>query len=334
MESKFFHDPFLFCSNNNMKSYDVFNGDADGICALHQLRLAHPADSILITGVKRDIRLLRKIEDVSDSSITVLDVSLESNREPLNRLLAQKNQLTYIDHHYSGDLPDSPLFTSFIDTAPHLCTSLIVDSTLEGRYRKWAVCGAFGDNLHDSAFLAAQSLSLGEQEISDLRELGELLNYNGYGDTINDLHLPPDTLYRSLREYTDPSDYLSSDTITQLRDGFNNDLALARQQTVLDAGQKNRVYHFPNQPWAKRIVGIFSNLKARQQPDIAHAILIDNDDFTLRISVRAPLNRPKEADTLCRQFPTGGGRSGAAGINNLPADMKEKFIAAFYQLFS
>ncbi|HZV66950.1 MAG TPA: hypothetical protein VFG03_18780, partial [Telluria sp.] len=41
--------------------YDVFNGDADGICALHQLRLAQPAETRLITGVKRDIALLDRL---------------------------------------------------------------------------------------------------------------------------------------------------------------------------------------------------------------------------------------------------------------------------------
>ncbi|GHD53921.1 hypothetical protein SAMN05216429_101155 [Marinobacter persicus] len=33
-----------------MPTYDVFNGDADGICALIQLRLAEPAETTLITG--------------------------------------------------------------------------------------------------------------------------------------------------------------------------------------------------------------------------------------------------------------------------------------------
>ena len=33
-----------------MKFYDVFNGDADGLCALHQLRLAEPRDAVLVTG--------------------------------------------------------------------------------------------------------------------------------------------------------------------------------------------------------------------------------------------------------------------------------------------
>jgi len=29
--------------------YDVFNGDADGLCASHQLRLAKPAETELVT---------------------------------------------------------------------------------------------------------------------------------------------------------------------------------------------------------------------------------------------------------------------------------------------
>ena len=32
---------------------DVFNGDADGICALIQLRLVSPMAAHLVTGVKR-----------------------------------------------------------------------------------------------------------------------------------------------------------------------------------------------------------------------------------------------------------------------------------------
>nr|MCS5525096.1 acetyltransferase [Candidatus Poseidoniia archaeon] len=35
-----------------MTHYDVFNGDADGICALQQLRLARSRTSTLVTGVK------------------------------------------------------------------------------------------------------------------------------------------------------------------------------------------------------------------------------------------------------------------------------------------
>ena len=44
-----------------MQRIDVFNGDADGICALHQLRLAEPAESVLVTGPKRDIALVERV---------------------------------------------------------------------------------------------------------------------------------------------------------------------------------------------------------------------------------------------------------------------------------
>lgn len=318
-----------------MTHYDVFNGDADGICALHQLRLNDPQPaSHLITGVKRDIKLLAKLESVTDSTITVLDISLDRNREDLNRLITTNNKITYIDHHFSGDLPKSPLFIGHINPAHNICTSLIVDDLLDGRYRKWAICGAFGDNLHSSAHKTADTLSLPKETINNLRELGELLNYNGYGDTVSDLHFPPDVLFRSLKDFSNPLDFFSSPTVKQLREGFKQDLAFALEQNVIDKTQKNKVFHFPNHPWAKRIVGVFSNLKARENPEIAHAIMIDNNDSTLRISIRAPLNNPKDADTLCRKFPTGGGRSGAAGVNNLPPEMTDDFLTAFYTIFS
>ena len=52
-----------------MSDYDVFNGDADGICALTQLRLAEPRPTAtLVTGVKRDIDLLQKAGEGRRSS--------------------------------------------------------------------------------------------------------------------------------------------------------------------------------------------------------------------------------------------------------------------------
>ena len=44
------------------------------------------------------------------------------------------------------------------------------------------------------------------------------------------------------------------------------------------------------------------------------------------VSVRAPLARPTGADALCRQFPTGGGRTSAAGVDRLPAQMLDDFV--------
>ena len=68
-------------------NYDLFNGDADGICALLQLRLAQPRESTLVTGVKRDINLLAKIEAAAGDQVVVLDVSMDKNKEALQRSL-------------------------------------------------------------------------------------------------------------------------------------------------------------------------------------------------------------------------------------------------------
>ena len=57
-----------------MTDYDVFNGDADGICALVQLRLVEPRNSQLVTGVKRDISLLKQVNAEQGDSITVLEL--------------------------------------------------------------------------------------------------------------------------------------------------------------------------------------------------------------------------------------------------------------------
>ena len=131
--------------------YDLFNGDADGICSLHQLRLAEPApEATLITGVKRDIGLLERIRDIKNSMVTVLDISMHVNREPLQRLLDNNNEILYIDHHFAGEIPESPQLTAHIEPEADRCTSLIVDTLLNGKYRPWAVCAAFGDNLHAS----------------------------------------------------------------------------------------------------------------------------------------------------------------------------------------
>ena len=52
-----------------------------------------------------------------------------------------------------------------------------------------------------------------------------------------------------------------------------------------------------------------------------------------RVSVRAPYHRKEGADDLCRQFPSGGGRKAAAGINALAQDALDQFIDQFNQQF-
>ncbi len=67
-----------------MAYFDVFNGDADGICALLQLRQHTPRSATLVTGVKRDIGLLNRVAAASGDLVTVLDVAVEKNRSALD----------------------------------------------------------------------------------------------------------------------------------------------------------------------------------------------------------------------------------------------------------
>ncbi len=320
-----------------MTKYDVFNGDADGICALHQLRLADPQpEARLITGVKRDIKLLGRLTEVkSDDEITVLDISMSSNMADLKKILAQGCRVFYADHHFSGEIPADSNLTAHIDPAPEVCTSLIIDKLLAGGYRAWAVTAAFGDNLHDAAHKAAGDLNLSAEKLAVLRELGELLNYNGYGATIADLHFPPAELFAALQPFADPFNfYNESPQLARLRQGFHDDMENARSQKAIAENKAGRIFSFPAEAWSKRAAGVFSNEKAREKPDMAHALLVDNGDDTFMVSVRAPLNRKEGADKLCLAFPTGGGRQAAAGINALPAYSIDQFIAKFIEIFT
>jgi len=101
-----------------MSYYDVFNGDADGICALHQLRLEEPRDAVLVTGAKRDIALLQRVDAKAGDAVTVLDVSVESNRDALIALLARGVAVQYFDHHFPGELPKHRQFSATIDENP------------------------------------------------------------------------------------------------------------------------------------------------------------------------------------------------------------------------
>lgn len=318
-----------------MQYYDVFNGDADGICALHQLRMAEPRQSILITGVKRDIKLLDKIKNVNEAVITVFDVSLDTNRSALEKLLNQGCKVTYIDHHFAGEIPRSANLETHIDADPEICTSLIVDILLKGRFRAWAVAAAFGDNQHASAKKAAASLSLTEKEVGSLRELGELLNYNGYGATVEDLHIAPDKLYKALHPYEDPLIFFNeSSVLGRLRSGYKDDMDKGMQFAPVKQSKAGRIFRFPHEPWARRVAGVFINQRARERADLAHALLIDLGNGAYMVSVRAPFNRKQGADELCRMFPTGGGRAAGAGINSLPGEKIDTFFDNFDRIFS
>jgi hypothetical protein len=319
-----------------MRYVDVFNGDADGICALLQLQLDSPRDGELVTGVKRDIDLLRLVDAGAGDRVTVLDVAMEKNRADLDRLLAAGASVFYVDHHFPGDIPEHAQLHAIINTAPEVCTSLLVNGHLKGAHARWAVVGAFGDNQAESARRVAAQIGLDAAALAAVENLGNYINYNGYGPSIEDLHFPPAELFRRLRPYPDPLAFIADDreTFGRLEQGFRGDMAMAAALEPMHQSANAAVFLLPDEPWARRVSGVYSNDLVNLHPARAHAVLTEIGGGDLLVSVRAPLANRTGADEICRQFPTGGGRKAAAGINRLPRGDLARFIDVFCSFYA
>lgn len=314
-------------------TFDVFNGDADGICALHQLRLASPQDSVLISGVKRDISLLKKVDFSTAQQVTVLDISLGKNREALDNLLAKGVSVFYADHHHPHDIPSHPLLTTHIHTNSNTCTSLIIDQLLIGKYRQWALVGAYGDNLTTVADALAKKSHLNQNERTQLMRFGIYLNYNSYGASVADLLFSPRDIYTLLSSYPSPFSFLleHAGIYEKLEHNYLADSEKAAAITACSMQQGSRVFMLPDAPWARRISGVYSNQLANQDASLANAVITAAGEDNYVVSIRSPLNNRTGADELAHLFATGGGRKAAAGINALPAKQLAHFIASFHQ---
>ena len=168
------------------------------------------------------------------------------------------------------------------------------------------------------------------------QRLGTCINYNGYGATIEDLHFPPAELFAKVRPFASPIEFIETDPATfgKLENGYHHDMAAAGAIEPRHVVAHAAVFVLPDEAWARRVSGVYSNDLANGSPARAHAVLTERQDGTYLVSVRAPLERKTGADGLCRQFPTGGGRAAAAGINALPADMLDDFVERFAAAFT
>ncbi len=167
-----------------------------------------------------------------------------------------------------------------------------------------------------------------------LRDLGIYMNYNGYGGSLEDLHFTPQDLYQRIRPFGDPLEFINADsTFRQLAEGYAEDMALAADLTAELETDSHALYVYPAQPWARRVGGVKANMLAQAAPDRGHALLTRLPEGGFVVSVRAPLSNREGADELCRQFPTGGGRKAAAGINRLPDEQYDVFAEAFQKAF-
>jgi hypothetical protein len=286
---------------------------------------------VLVSGPKRDIALVARVDATAGDLVTVLDVSFAVNREAVLALLERGASVRYFDHHHAGIIPAHPRLCAHIDPSPSVCTAMLVDRALEGAHRAWAVVAAFGDNLTGPALALARSLPISTRNVERLRELGETLNYNGYGDDADDLIVAPVALYRSLARYADPLAFVAAEPVfgeLAARRREDLDRAGACEPTAVLAGAT--VYVLPDAAWSRRVRGTFANDLANRLPDLAHAVLTPNKRGGYTVSIRT---WGCGADAFCLAFPSGGGRAAAAGINDLPTDRLPDFLRRFDAAF-
>jgi len=310
-----------------MRRFDVCNGDADGLCAVLQWRLAHPAPATLITGLKRELELLRRVPAEAGDEVLVCDLSMQRNRSALLRLLQAGVRVRYVDHHKVDQVPQHASLQACIDFDPRVCTSLLIDRMLQGRFRAWALVGAYGDNLTRVADALAADMGLDPDQRQQLRLLGEGINYNAYGDEAGDQHIAPQQLYARLARHAQPLELMRADDIGHELDALRRaDLQQALAQKIHAVGPHARWVRLPDEPWSRRVIGGLANDLASSAPQQAHAVLKADRHGGYVVSIRAPQSMPSGADEFCRRFG-GGGRAGAAGIDHLPAADLGRFVA-------
>ncbi len=312
----------------------AFNGDADGLCALQQLRLVEDGPFELVTGVKRDIALLGRVKAAPGDRVTVLDVSLDVNRDGLVALLEAGASVRYFDHHHAGEIPASDRLEHHIDESATVCTSILVDRQLGGRARAWAVTGAFGDSLVEEAKALGRELGLAPESEKTLETLGVTLNYNAYGETVTDLHVPPTELAAAMLPFVDPLEFArSSEAYRGLAAGYRKDMELAERLEPARKTPGAILYVMPDEAWARRVIGTLANDLSKANLKSAVAIASPKKAGGFVVSVRVPRDAVVPAEAFCRRFPTGGGRRTAGGINHLPTADLEGFASDFEAQF-
>lgn len=320
---------------SKMDLIDVFNGDADGLCALMQWRLSYPAEARLVSGVKRDNALLRRVDSGVGKTLLVLDINFQNNRADVARLLADGARIRYFDHHHPGERLQHPALALTVDESPEVCTSLLVHRAIAGAQPAWAVAGAFGDNLPMVAGRLAEVSGFDRERTASLRQLGELLNYNGYGSALADLHFDPVVLYGVLREYGDPFSFVAAaEAYVTLREGYQDDMAAIGAVQPATRGAGGVIYMLPDRAWARRAIGVWANALSQQDRARAHLIFCPDGRGTYTASVRAPQQHPYGAASFCGRFAGGGGREAAGGITRLDAAAIDEISAAFLAHFA
>jgi hypothetical protein len=127
--------------------------------------------------------------------------------------------------------------------------------------------------------------------------------------------------------FRDPASFIGqTEILAKLHAGYEEDMSKARR---VARGSASGIVMLPNEPWARRAIGVLINELAQSRPGSALAILSPKASGGFTVSVRVPAGSALSAAEFCGGFETGGGRKSAGGINYLPESDLDRFAACF-----
>ncbi|MCV5654843.1 hypothetical protein OFN54_26255, partial [Escherichia coli] len=115
----------------------------------------------------------------------------------------------------------------------------------------------------------ADQAGLNHEQKAQLKELGTLINYNGYGSKVDDLHFHPADLYRALVQYISPFEVIEdkASPYYQLQSAYQRDMDAAQAVPATHESDTLKLFELPNTAASRRISGVYGNWLANQNPD-------------------------------------------------------------------
>ena len=126
----------------------------------------------------------------------------------------------------------------------------------------------------------------------ELKEIGETLNYNGYGNEESDLTVHPKDVYLDIQKYRSFQYKKMSEIYNKINTQMKLDEAELNSSEILHTSETGKIILLPDTKASIRY-SIYSNKQTTDNPSKAFAILTNINEDAYRISIRSPKSNHK-----------------------------------------
>ena len=288
----------------------ITHGDADGLTAAYQL-IRHRGSYEVHTAGKRQVDLVNLVADTipNGADVVISDLSSKTNAPGLETLLRKSCAVEWIDHHEQA--PDLGIkVTARINDDKDYCTSLIVNELVREKYIDWAIAGAFGDNKTKIARELAARHGISKEYLTQLQEVGRLLNYNSFAIAVN-----PNEVLAEMLNHKSPKTFACSEVFKKIKQQYAVDrTALAKVNPVYDSG-RIVIYQLPDIPSSTAMLGDIANEKQAGDKSKMYFVIAPDGEVPGKFVMSIRTSGNPLASDIAKLFENGGGRADAAGAN-------------------